>query len=637
MDILFRLGRASVADVLREMPTATTRPCAGCCACSRTRVHHHERAVCATSISRSATRRRPAARRCATWSTRSSADRVRARSPPCSTARDQADRDQRQRLLAMIRKAQRRGDSHGRRRHPGSTGRRRPARDALLAAALLACRALRGRPAALRSSCSRPLGAAVCCRCSGWWCRGCPCDLAGAGESPTVAVQALTPVAGQPVMAQMPDVPVAATPVVTPAGAAVPTIAPTSPVVAIDATSPVVAIEASGRPRRWWRRPPSGAGVRRPAVAPGLVDRHAARSVAGRRRADGGRLVTGRGRLRSLLRDASPVDDQGLHRVMRAATGRLAIRRPVSLRWSDALDVPVTFGVLRPVVILPGAAREWSPARRRAVLDHELAHVRRVDALTRWIGELAAVVYWFHPLVWKAIGEMRAERERACDDHVINCGTPASAYARDLLEIAAILPPQCSHPAALAMARRSQLEGRVVAVLDPDGRSPATVSRTATPWSRPPARPCCCLCVLDIGCAAARRPALPDGGRLAPGRPCGRARRAGRAGEPAEPCERPNRRTRRTRRTSRAGRAGRASRARRTGRASRAPRTARRRPGASASRECSLPRPSTASAPAPPAPPPAPAITATTRPATRAARLVGRLRRTGSHNPQSSP
>ena len=104
--------------------------------------------------------------------------------------------------------------------------------------------------------------------------------------------------------------------------------------------------------------------------------------------------------------------------------------------------------------------------RRSAILNHELAHIKRLDAFTQALANLAASVYWFHPLVWLMVRAMRAERERACDDHVLAAGTKASDYAHELLDIVSGLrEPELA--AALAMARKSQLEGRVLAVLNP--------------------------------------------------------------------------------------------------------------------------------------------------------------------------
>src|SRR5262249_7160870 len=93
-------------------------------------------------------------------------------------------------------------------------------------------------------------------------------------------------------------------------------------------------------------------------------------------------------------------------------------------------------------------------------------HIKRIDALTHTVAQAAAVLYWFHPLTWLTVRAMRADREHACDDQVLAAGTKASDYAHELLDIVSGLR-QPALAGALAMARRSQLEGRVLAVLNP--------------------------------------------------------------------------------------------------------------------------------------------------------------------------
>src|SRR6185312_10045129 len=141
----------------------------------------------------------------------------------------------------------------------------------------------------------------------------------------------------------------------------------------------------------------------------------------------------------------------------------------VALLVSDELEVPITAGIMFPKVVLSPDYAEWSPQRRSAILNHELAHIRRLDAFTLTLAQITTALYWFHPLVWFMVRAMRAERERACDDQVLASGTKASEYAHELLDIVSELRgPELA--AALAMARRSQLEGRVLAVLNPSLR-----------------------------------------------------------------------------------------------------------------------------------------------------------------------
>jgi hypothetical protein len=87
------------------------------------------------------------------------------------------------------------------------------------------------------------------------------------------------------------------------------------------------------------------------------------------------------------------------------------------------------------VVALPAAAVHWSAERLRLVLLHELLHVRRRDVMVEILLEAVTVVFWFHPAVWLAAGRVRLERERTCDEAVIDTGARASDYCAHLVEI----------------------------------------------------------------------------------------------------------------------------------------------------------------------------------------------------------
>ena len=150
----------------------------------------------------------------------------------------------------------------------------------------------------------------------------------------------------------------------------------------------------------------------------------------------------------------------------------LGIAHPIEILESRAGTMPMTFGLLKPAVFMPIDALVWTEERRRIVLLHEFAHVRRGDVAAHLFARVAFALYWWNPLVWIAWREFLKERERATDDLVLNAGTRASDYAGHLLEVARTMRASSATGwAAIAMARhsgarRSQLEGRLAAILD---------------------------------------------------------------------------------------------------------------------------------------------------------------------------
>jgi beta-lactamase regulating signal transducer with metallopeptidase domain len=146
---------------------------------------------------------------------------------------------------------------------------------------------------------------------------------------------------------------------------------------------------------------------------------------------------------------------------------RMGIRRRVRVLLGGKRSMPMTWGILRPRLLLPKEAADWSDEKWRIVLTHELAHVRRLDCLAQLIASLACAMHWFNPLAWLAAGKLAAEREAACDDIVLNLGANGPDYAEELVRIAAQMPLRpVLGAAAIGMARSSKLERRVRAILN---------------------------------------------------------------------------------------------------------------------------------------------------------------------------
>ena len=152
----------------------------------------------------------------------------------------------------------------------------------------------------------------------------------------------------------------------------------------------------------------------------------------------------------------------------RAELARLADARgvslPVELLEHEAVPGPMTFGVTRPVIVLPLDAREWSEAELRCALMHEIEHIQRGDWLMQIVARTVAAMYWFHPLVWTAWRRLCLEAERSCDDAVV-ISEERTDYAEQLVTLAQRMSATPAQP-MLGMANRSDLSTRVTAVLD---------------------------------------------------------------------------------------------------------------------------------------------------------------------------
>jgi beta-lactamase regulating signal transducer with metallopeptidase domain/HEAT repeat protein len=181
-------------------------------------------------------------------------------------------------------------------------------------------------------------------------------------------------------------------------------------------------------------------------------------------------LVLGFLAVRRIVRNARRLEEREWTGPLYEIADRLGIDATPRLMRSDAVKMPFACGLVTPTIILPAESERWDPERRRAVLMHELAHVRRRDLVGHTLGRLACALYWFHPLVWTAVRRLRIESERACDDLALTCGLRASNYAEHLLDIVSHVGKTRTPAIAIPMAHRREFEGRMLAILDPELR-----------------------------------------------------------------------------------------------------------------------------------------------------------------------
>jgi TonB family protein len=171
-------------------------------------------------------------------------------------------------------------------------------------------------------------------------------------------------------------------------------------------------------------------------------------------------------RVRRLAAQAVPVTDVRLLQLSAECARAAGLAQAPRLLQSGRAPVPLTWGFVRPLVLLPAGITTWSAERLRAVSMHEMAHIRRGDWAVHVSAELICAAYWFNPLCWVARNELRRESERAADDAVLRAGVDGRDYAALLVDV--IRRARAPAPApTVAMARPSDLAARITSIVDP--------------------------------------------------------------------------------------------------------------------------------------------------------------------------
>ena len=161
-------------------------------------------------------------------------------------------------------------------------------------------------------------------------------------------------------------------------------------------------------------------------------------------------------------RISSSLWQQLLHRFLEA----ISIKRKINLLSHKHVKAPLTWGVVKPVVIIPAESRNWTKDQCSSALFHELSHIKRSDFLIKILAGCSCALYWFNPLSWFAFRMMKSEQEKACDELVLKAGVKPSTYAANLLSIKKAGQIHWNPPAAvLGAVGKSQLNERLVAIL----------------------------------------------------------------------------------------------------------------------------------------------------------------------------
>jgi beta-lactamase regulating signal transducer with metallopeptidase domain len=167
-----------------------------------------------------------------------------------------------------------------------------------------------------------------------------------------------------------------------------------------------------------------------------------------------------------LTRDGRLLTEPAWRILLARFLAAVSLRRDVRLKSHDAVAIPLTWGLIRPVILLPRGAEEWTEEERATVLCHELSHVKRGDFLVMLLVRLSLAVAWVNPLTWVVFGMLRREQEKACDEMVLRTGLKPSVYAAHLLSFRRAAGRRFQPAAALlGLFGRSPLNERLAAIL----------------------------------------------------------------------------------------------------------------------------------------------------------------------------
>ena len=163
-------------------------------------------------------------------------------------------------------------------------------------------------------------------------------------------------------------------------------------------------------------------------------------------------------------RESWPVFEGREVEALGRAQCKAGMRTPIPLRMSSRAMEPGIFGVIRPVLLWPdGISEKLDDAQIEAIVAHEVEHVRRRDNLTSAVHMLVEALFWFHPAVRWMGARLVEERERACDEKVVEQSAQPEAYAESILKVCAF----CLEPPVRCVSgvSGSDLKERVLRIM----------------------------------------------------------------------------------------------------------------------------------------------------------------------------
>lgn len=176
---------------------------------------------------------------------------------------------------------------------------------------------------------------------------------------------------------------------------------------------------------------------------------------------------------------SAPIKNDRLNALFAELKEQAGIKQHIHLLKCELAAIPLTCGVFKPSIILTTDFEDWPEEKTRAILQHELCHIKRKDNLVQLVVSIICALHWFNPLVWIALHRLQYEREIACDNAVLNKGTVASVYAKVLLKtVTEMSESRKRHLLPAALAKNPGVKARLKSILDPavNRKSPNMIS-----------------------------------------------------------------------------------------------------------------------------------------------------------------
>ncbi len=182
-------------------------------------------------------------------------------------------------------------------------------------------------------------------------------------------------------------------------------------------------------------------------------------------------LIGGKIYCYAIYKKSQFIEDQNILKTIHNFTEKFGLKKHVLAMYSHLTKVPVVTGLLYPKLLLPHSVKKWPEEKKEAIIFHELAHIKRNDTFFQFLAQITCALYWFTPLSWIMERKLMIERERACDNVVLQQNIKPSSLAAYLMETSEELGSEKNTKWTLAgMAEGTDFKDRILSILDPNAK-----------------------------------------------------------------------------------------------------------------------------------------------------------------------